>query len=682
MKPLMFLCQLLIVPPLVVLAAALTQQFAIVPTRNPALSNDQLAHLIVVFSLCHGALYVVSWRLGKGLESASPFHLLRESCFATIASALGGCYYLLLTTVPFNASLLAYIYLLVPFGLTILVSLAALFLRQRGWRPAQVLAALRHLLTRGLAYLAVLLALLPGVLAHLLPASGDLQRAVESLRVAYNIEVASAWTLDDPVPGLLFDQAMDVDFLDEHEFYVLERKGRIKRVAFSNGWEASTILDFSEVSTLFENGALALALHPEYGKESSPNRGFVFVYFTAYEGDKQQNRLSRFDLSRQDDVARRGSETILIEHDISRPGVHNGGTLLFDAGGYLYLSLGDNKQLDLQNANDNFLGAIVRIDVDQRGGELSRPITQRSAAVRTGHYFIPRDNPFVDDDRVLDEYWALGLRNPFRMAIDDVTGAVWVGDVGEERYEEIDRLVKGANAQWPYREGPGPGRMPKPDIPIGIETPPFYAYELTALDRAVIGGPLYRGQKFPELWGKYIFADNQSGLIRVLDPNQDPPEARILAKVPFHAQQGITSLKVSPGGELFVTVLGDREGTGSQLFRLRRAEDGPPLEPLRPAVESAAIESASPYHRLCARCHGDDGRSLPLRNQPDFTDPNWQARTADEHIREVILRGGAALGLNEEMPAWAGIVADQDLDLLVKRIRSFARSAVDDDRSK
>lgn len=688
MKLLRFPFQIAIVASAVLLSVPLSQQFKLINAKNLPLATTEIALLLLVFLAFHAVAYLFSWRAYRSWGFASLLRLLREICFATIANALAGCYYFFLTTVPFNASLVAYVYVLTPL-VYLITFLFVAFASSRADRPydfrlADIPAALLTLLRSALVYVTIAIALVPGVLAYLWKANPDFQSVVESVRVAFNVGSPSEWVLEDASRDVVFDQPMDIRFLNEHQFYVLERPGRIKEVTVDDQWQATTLLDLSgeNISTYLENGALSFALHPEFGDAGSDNEGFVFVYYTHAIDDVQHNHLSRFDLSLATSDERVHSELILIEHDINVFGSHNGGTLLFGPDGFLYLSLGESHdEANAQNVTDDLLGGIIRIDVDEQGGQVSAPITKKPSRARTGHYYVPLDNPFVDDDRVLSEYWAIGLRNPFRMWLDPSTNEIWVGDVGSNRYEEINRLRKGANGQWPYREGPLVLNAPRPDPLIGVETSPFYSYQQTALDRAVVGGLLYRGDSFPELSGKYLFADNQSGLIRQLDPVEDTPSARVVAGVPYHSQQGISSLSASPEGEVFVTVLGSSEQPTGKVFRLRRSGEiavASATEAGAHPPSSATAADASMYARLCAKCHGENGKGDPLRyldERPDFTSATWQAQVSDQRIRLVILKGGEALGLNEEMPSWQGLVTDREVDRLVETIRSFAAEA-------
>ncbi len=244
-------------------------------------------------------------------------------------------------------------------------------------------------------------------------------------------------------------------------------------------------------------GALyGLAFHPKF----TSNR-YCFVCYTLRPKQRQGERfadgtrVSRFRVV-GDDPPRidPASEEIILTFF---GGGHNGGDLHFGPDGMLYISTGDaagpNPPDPLNTGQDcsDLLSSILRIDVDRpEGGR---------------RYAIPPDNPFVGIPDVRPEIWAYGFRNPWRMSFDRLTGELWVGDVGWELWELVHKIEKGGNYGWSIREG----RQPiKPDQKIGptpirpptIELPHTIACSVT-------GGYVYRGKKFPELYGTYIFGD-------------------------------------------------------------------------------------------------------------------------------------------------------------------------------
>ncbi len=293
-------------------------------------------------------------------------------------------------------------------------------------------------------------------------------------------------------------------------FYVIEREGRL--VLFQPNQEPTVVLDISALvgPITGELGFISAALHPNF-----PQTPYIFCYYTARSNQKITNQLSRFELS-DDGVTfvNRSRRNLIIQPD--EHSTHNGGTLLFGKDGYLYLSLGDGGgsgwEHKTQMIDGDFFSAILRIDVDSRPDSL---LPNPHPAV-IGNYRIPPDNPFigatefagkpVDPATVRTEFYAVGLRNPFRMGIDVLTGEIWFGDVGEATFEEVNILQAGANYGWPVYEGPFPMQYGPDPVPGVDYTAPVYYYGRD-VGVAVTGGFVYRGSKFPELYGSYLFAD-------------------------------------------------------------------------------------------------------------------------------------------------------------------------------
>lgn len=318
---------------------------------------------------------------------------------------------------------------------------------------------------------------------------------------------------------------------------------------YEGGSEPRQILDITDkISTRDgEKGLLGVALDPEF--ESHP---YLYVYYTAgneKEGGEPGARLSRFPVV--DGQARREDELVMLEH----PGLYNlhqGGSLRFGPDGMLYLGIGDGFECsECARFLDTLLGKIIRIDV--RGATAERP------------YRIPDDNPMVEDPDGRPEIWALGLRNPWRMAFDSQTDELWVADVGAGYEEEVSIITKGAHMGWPLYEG-FLCRRGFPEIcdAVARTTLPIAAYNHSH-GCAIIGGVVYRGAALPQLDGAYLFGDLCSGRIWALV--DDEPESRTVVEI-ADLDVLVVSFGVDAEGEVLVLAF------GGHVWRLVEAESG------------------------------------------------------------------------------------------------------------
>jgi glucose/arabinose dehydrogenase len=248
-----------------------------------------------------------------------------------------------------------------------------------------------------------------------------------------------------------------------------------------------------------EQGLLSIAFDPGYRK----NRRF-YVYYVDDNGDIQVDalRTKRGDPTRADPRSRRG--LIGIAHPVNSN--HNGGQLQFGPDGLLYIGTGDGGASGDPKGNaqnrDELLGKLLRIKPNAKGG-----------------YSSPNSNPFASGPG-RDEIFALGLRNPYRFSFDRKTGDLWIGDVGQDKWEEIDHeslgQARGANFGWDLFEGDhvfeGNGNPPS------NYRPPVFEYSLGSGNCAVTGGYVSRDRRTPRLRGRYLYADFCGGSIRSFDP--------------------------------------------------------------------------------------------------------------------------------------------------------------------
>ncbi|PYI88372.1 MAG: hypothetical protein DME26_03710 [Verrucomicrobia bacterium] len=327
---------------------------------------------------------------------------------------------------------------------------------------------------------------------------------------------------------------------ETNRLFIVEQRGRIAVITNLASPNRTVFLDISSrvvggVPT-DERGLLGLAFHPSYA-----TNGYFFVYYTrsattsAGTGDHQQ--LSRFQVSPTNpNVAATEEVSLLTMRDEAVN--HNGGCLQFGPDGYLYVSLGDEGQQNdtLQNSqriDKDFWSSILRLDVDSPFRPTSllphaHPANTNEAGGAI-NYRIPPDNPFVDatsfngvsvnPNNVRTEFYAVGLRNPWRFSFDPATGMLYCGDVGQDLWEEVDIIVKGGNYGWAYRDGTNAGPR-SASAPAGFSARiPIQTYRhgsATNQGNSVTGGVVYRGDNLPQLKGAYVFGDYLSGHIWAL----------------------------------------------------------------------------------------------------------------------------------------------------------------------
>jgi mono/diheme cytochrome c family protein len=258
--------------------------------------------------------------------------------------------------------------------------------------------------------------------------------------------------------------------------------------------------------------------------------------------------------------------------------------------------------------------------------------------------------------------------------------------VGSTIWEEVNRIERGVHYQFPVVEGRNPtGRAGWENLDL-TQQGPIYTYQHDAYDRAVIGGVVYRGDRYPSLQGKYVFADNYSAKIFVIPADQQQvDEAQEIARANQYAQRGVSSVVQMDSGEILVTTLGAASAPSGEVLLLVAAEDADVVEDRddtasEESVEYDEVAVASLFAVNCARCHGEDGAgqgpdaSLLGVELPDFTSLEFQSGTSAESLYEVIAEGGAAVGISPMMPPWSGALSSQEIEHLVTYIESLPNS--------
>jgi len=304
-------------------------------------------------------------------------------------------------------------------------------------------------------------------------------------------------------PHLSFRRMVAMAYPDDgtNRLFLVLQPGQI--LVFPNdqgATSASTFLDIRERvnDRGEEEGLLGLAFDPSYR-----TNGYFYVYYSA--SDPRRSIISRFSVSQAEtNAADPDSERIILV--VPQPFAnHNGGQVTFGPDGYLYIGLGDGGGAGDPHQNgqsiSTLLGSILRIDV--------------SSLDQQGTYKIPADNPFAGQGGVGQEIWAYGLRNPWRFTFDLITGDLWAGDVGQNRFEEIDIIRPGLNYGWNIMEGLDCFQPREGCNQQGLELP-VIEYALRDGNCSVIGGYVYRGSRLPSLYGAYIYGDFCSGKIWAL----------------------------------------------------------------------------------------------------------------------------------------------------------------------
>lgn len=411
--------------------------------------------------------------------------------------------------------------------------------------------------------------------------------------------------LEDALPGLSFKQPLAIASApgEKNRIFIVEKGGQIQVITgYPQQPTKSVFLDMPKIlaakgigslGTDGEWGVLGLAFHPRFAEN-----GFLFITYdmVVKEGGKNLgfNCLSRFSISKTNPNEVDPASEFPLLSQLDPAAYHNGGDIHFGPDGYLYYSMGDGG--GHYDAHDNarfidkdFFAAIYRLDVDQNPANLApNPHSQTSttfpSAIHPGSYKVPADNPFIhavshngktlDPAKIRTEVYACGFRNPWRFSFDSKNSDLFLGVVGEDRWEQIYLVKSGTNGGWSYFEGSHEGPHLNERPANTTFTPPIYDYphgnDTLFSGNSVSGGVVYHGKNLPELDGTYFYGDYISHCVWCLRKCGDQWKPELLAR-----GGAVSAFGTDPGnGDILLADI-DR-GKIQRLTRAKKSETPPP----------------------------------------------------------------------------------------------------------
>ncbi|MEO0899984.1 MAG: PQQ-dependent sugar dehydrogenase, partial [Bacteroidota bacterium] len=370
--------------------------------------------------------------------------------------------------------------------------------------------------------------------------------------------------------------------------------GEIYSWDFSDPNPSKVLLGDIDPSGTYTNnrfGLKGIAFHPEFGQSGSPNREYIYVSYVHHD---TKRRISRFNISASTGLLDNSSELVMIELVTPGGSYHSVGELEFGTDGFLYIPFGDGHggnfgplagttisdtiMNNVQRIDNNLSGGILRIDVDMDPSKSHAPrktLPQAFPGEVSGvGYWIPNDNPWLDiNGSIMEEYYSLGHRNPWKMTIDPLTGDVWDAEVGPANGEELNKVDKGHNYGWPYRVGPtgviawdrSPPSAPQPNPFLGVLTEPMLSPD-RADATSMLVGCVYRGSLHPSLYGKAICADLSKKYIWAVGGDNTSGRTSLDTLAPM--QGNAWTIFEGPDEEIYMLA------TGGNLFKLEGSTGG------------------------------------------------------------------------------------------------------------
>jgi glucose/arabinose dehydrogenase len=443
---------------------------------------------------------------------------------------------------------------------------------------------------------------------HTITAIARDARGLETTSTAVHLTTLNpAFVNEVVVPGI--SDATTIAFLPDGRMLIGQLTNKILLVqAGASKPDPQPLIDLEYIYQWGEQGLMDLAVDPNFAAN-----GYIYAYYTkGFPGQQNHNRLSRFTMSGNAIVS--GSETVLWQDDAVVFHEHHGGAIAFGNDGKIYFTTGEQFVPAASQQLTNHWGKVLRINPNGT---------------------IPTDNPFYDGAGPnKDEIWAYGLRNPYRMSIDSVTGRMFIGDVGgndaSTAIEEINLGVAGANYGWPMGEG---------NSGVPGTTAPIYSYPHESRDSAVTAGFVYRGSQYPaEYYGSFFFADYARNTIRRLTFDAQGNVADVLDFLPADGSLDqplpgdVVELIQGPDGMLYYVDIGFDGHYNPNAAAIRRIRYVAGNQPPVAIAVADDTEGLPPLTVHFSSAGSLDPEGVPLSYSWDFGDGTTSTAANPTHV--------------------------------------------------